>query len=230
MKKLPYAFLWLPLLVAVPAFAQNLAPRDIQQPTAEAASSSLTKFDLDFPGGSPNDLVAAMEKAIGRPLNAVVPTQYSNFTLPSLKMKGIDAAQLFQALERASHSNRRFSVPGGFSYGKVSYGFGTVGPFSDNSVWFFYFEGPSLDKVSRFFLLTPYLDRGLTVDDITTAIQTGWKMLGLAPAPELSFHKETNLLIAVGEEDQLETIDHVLKALDTPVMPKRAKPHPQVAD
>ena len=67
--------------------------------------------------------------------------------------------------------------------------------------------------------MTPYLERGLTVDDITTAIQTAWTMLGSTPgndqaAPQISYHKETKLLIAVGEASKLETIDAVLKALE----------------
>jgi hypothetical protein len=33
-------------------------------------------------------------------------------------------------------------------------------------------------------------------EDITTAIQTGWAMLGVKPAPRLKSHQETKLLIA----------------------------------
>ena len=51
------------------------------------------------------------------------------------------------------------------------------------------------------------------MDDITTAIETGWKMLGETSPPTISFHKDTKLLIAVGEPSKLETIDAVLKAL-----------------
>jgi len=52
----------------------------------------------------------------------------------------------------------------------------------------------------------------MSVDDITTAIETGWKMLGETSPPTISFHKDTKLLIAVGEPSKLETIDAVLKA------------------
>jgi hypothetical protein len=78
-------------------------------------------------------------------------------------------------------------------------------------------------KACRFYLLSPYLERGLTVDDITTAIQTGWKMLGdSSTTPSISFHKETKLLIAVGEPGKLEVIDAVLRALESP------KPMPRI--
>jgi hypothetical protein len=71
----------------------------------------------------------------------------------------------------------------------------------------------AVPKVCRFYPLTSYLERGLTVDDITTAIQTGWKMLGDKDAPTINFHKDTKLLIAVGDPAKLETIDSVLQAL-----------------
>ena len=51
------------------------------------------------------------------------------------------------------------------------------------------------------------------MDDITTAIKSGWDMQHIDPQPRLSFHKETKLLIAVGDPNQLDAIDAVLKAL-----------------
>jgi hypothetical protein len=41
-------------------------------------------------------------------------------------------------------------------------------------------------------------------------------MMGDTSPPQISFHKETKLLIAVGEPDKLEIIDNVLKALQPP--------------
>ena len=64
----------------------------------------------------------------------------------------------------------------------------------------------------RFFQLGPYLEN-YKVEDITTAIETGWKMLGGGPAPAMSFHKDTTLLIARGEPEKLMLIDSVLQEL-----------------
>jgi hypothetical protein len=73
------------------------------------------------------------------------------------------------------------------------------------------------DEICRFYSLTPYLEQEIaTVDDITTAIDTGWKMLGESSPPKISFHKDTKLLIAVGEPSKLEIIDSALKALARP--------------
>jgi hypothetical protein len=45
-------------------------------------------------------------------------------------------------------------------------------------------------------------------------------MLGDQETPTISFHKETKLLIAVGDPAKLETIDAVLKALSSAPTPR----------
>ncbi|HXR04064.1 MAG TPA: hypothetical protein VN836_05075 [Verrucomicrobiae bacterium] len=188
----------------------------------------LTRFNLDFPGGTPAELVKAIEKAMGKPLNTIIADEDANAQLPPLKMNHVDVAQLFQALEAASRKavsveSGNFGGPFGSGYSQqwTGYSFKTTSePLSDDSIWYFHVEKPSLPqvisspaKVCRFYPLTPFLDRGFTVDDITTAIQTGWKMAGVTPPPELNYHKETKLLIAFGEPGQLQTIQDVLNTL-----------------
>ena len=105
---------------------------------------------------------------------------------------------------------------------------------TDDTIWYFYAEKPaelSPPKECRFYSLAPYLDRGMTVDDITTAIKTGAKMLGEGQEPAISFHKDTKLLIAVGESGKLQIIDAVLKALEPPKgIPGASKPAEKKAE
>ena len=184
---------------------------------------ALTKFDLDFRGGSPVDLINAIEKATGKPLNTIIPNEDADIQLPPLKMNEVIVPQLFAALQAASR--KTVAVQNGFfgnGYSQVTtdYGFTTSdNPVSDSSIWYFHAEKPSLPpvvstaKICRFYSLAPYLDRGFTVDDITTAIQTSWKMAGVNPPPELNYHRETKLLIAFGEPDNLNIIKSVLDSL-----------------
>lgn len=189
----------------------------------QTEAPELTKFNLDFPGGTPKELVAAIEKAMGKPLNAIIPTEDADLQMPPLKMNDVVVPQLFSALEAASRKTVAVSTGNfGNSYSTVTtdYGFKTAdSPLTDASIWYFHAEKPSMPpmvstaKVCRFFTLANYLNRGFTVDDITTAIQTGWKMSGETATPELSYHKETKLLIAFGEPAKLGTIQNVLESL-----------------
>jgi hypothetical protein len=193
---------------------------------SQDGAQTLTKFNLDFAGGPPDLLVKAIEKATGKPLNIIIPNEDAQEDLPPLKMNDVDAPQLFVALEAASEKLVTFQYGLGNSYSTFtrSYGFRTAdgpSPKSDASIWYFHDEKPSVpplvsdQKICQFYSLSPYLDRGFTVDDITTAIQTGWKMAGITPTPDLNYHKETKLLIAYGEPDKLKTIADVLKTLPT---------------
>lgn len=230
-----------PPTLTPPASVENFNSRlqSLMTKAAGAPEPVLTKFSLDFLGGSPKQLVAAIEKAMGKPLNAIIPPEYADTKLPPLKMSNVDVRQLFQALELTSQKVESFrtgtTYTGGFQstpayqQTRTSYGFRTQGPLSDESIWYFYVEKPALPtefmpparRVCRYFSLTPYLESGQTVEDITTAIQTGWKMLGDKETPTISFHKETKLLIAVGEPEKLETIDAVLNALRSVPFPPR---------
>src|SRR5437899_10511025 len=73
-------------------------------------SGELTRFSLDFPGGTPKALVAAIQQAMGKPLNAIVPDEYGEMKIPALKMTNVNVQQLFSALEQASRkTDARYS-------------------------------------------------------------------------------------------------------------------------
>ena len=209
----------------IPAPGRPGQPIGLNSPTEPPA---LTRFNLDFKGGIPKDLVAAIEKAAGRPLNAIVPDEFADTGLPALKMSNVDVVQLFQALEAASRKREAVTNPNGpfgsYNISETSYGFKAAPSprVTDDTIWYFYVEKPILPffpsnpppKLCRFYALAPYLEQGYTVDDITTAIETGWKMLGKTKPAAISFHKDTKLLIAVGGESELQIISSVLNALD----------------
>ncbi len=75
------------------AITQRANPEQNQPP-------ALTKFNLDFPGGKPAELVKAIEKAMGKPLNTIISDEDANVQLPPLKMNHVDVAQLFKLWKR----------------------------------------------------------------------------------------------------------------------------------
>lgn len=205
--------------------------RSVVARTTQPEPEPLAMFDLDFPGGTPKQLIDAISK-VREPVNAIIPEDYAETKLPALKLNNVDVAQLFEALTQASRSSemlKKMTAPGGGRYafagyqvGTSAFGFRTEGRPRDNSIWYFFVEKPvvaSPIKVCRFYPLARQVEGGLSVDDIITAIQTGWKMLGESNVPEISYHKDTKLLIAVGDPERLETIDSVLSALAPPNRP-----------
>lgn len=195
-------------------FQERLMSVQKAQKEAEANAPPLTKFNLDFPGGTPADFVKAIEKATGNPLNVIIPGEYAATELPALKMNNVDVPQLFNAVINVSY--RYGPQRPGYSREVISsYGFETKdSKLSNDSIWYFFvYRAEPAQKNCAFYSLAPFLDRGFTVDDITTAIQTGWKMAGIAPVPELNYHKETKMLIAYGEPNPLQMIQQVLQTL-----------------
>jgi hypothetical protein len=194
------------------------------------ATNSLPKFDLDFPGGTPKDLVKTIEKTTGKPLNTVIPDEYADLKIPALSVKNMTVTQLFDVLIQASKKTERFTVldplverhADPYTYDST-YGFRTEGMPTENSIWYFYWDRGRerapwqvlSSTVCKFYQLEPYLEAGYTVEDITTAVKTGWKMLGVTKPPEITYHKDTKVLIAVGEEDKVNLIGDVLKQLST---------------
>jgi len=202
-------------------------------------TNSLPKFDLDFPGGTPEQLVKAIEKATDKPLNAVIPDDCKDLKIPAFSVKKVTVAQLFQALKQASKKNERFivldprerSIGGNGSdvYSYTSqYGFKTEGVPTENSIWCFYWDRGNGDRgnpyapwevlsstVCNFYQLEPYLEAGYKVDDITTAVETAWKMFGVTNPPAISYHKDTKVLIVVGKQDEVNLVGDILKQLST---------------
>jgi hypothetical protein len=216
---------------SAPGFQQRLKEIVNSANASQNQPPALTKFNLDFPGGTPKELVAAIEKAMKKPLNVIILTEDADLQMPPLKMNDVTVPQLFAALKAASMKNVAYQTSGaGNSYTTygTDYGFTTAdSPITDTTIWYFRVQKPSLppvvstQKICQFYSLSPYLDRGFTVDDITTAIQTGWKMAGETPTPELNYHKETKLLIAYGEPNKLQTIQQVLQTLPASTTSRR---------
>jgi hypothetical protein len=217
-----------------PLFAQPSFPTREMPPAGGATgryvwvpeTNSLPRFDLDFPGGTPEQLVKAIEKATGKPLNAVVPDDCKNLKIAGFSVKGVTVAQLFEALKQASKKTERFMVDRpdinwSFEERTLMYGFETLGVPDENSIWYFNRDGePAPYKtvpttVCRFYQLAPYLDAGYKVDDIRSAVETAWKMLGDTNPPALSYQKDTKILIETGELHEVGLVGDVLAQLHT---------------
>jgi len=196
----PTNILWIPLALMSSGVRSANKPLSRRLPKREG----LTRFDLDFRGGTPEELVAAIQKCMGKPVNALVPDEFVKTKLPALKLKNVNVAELFQALESASAKHEIVAV-NAYSFGEAAItkvirvfraitGLKRLQTASDDTIWYFYVDKRIglVHRRARFAASIPwasYLDRGMTVDDITTAVETGAKMLGETSGPSISFHK-----------------------------------------
>lgn len=189
----------------------------VPSPTA----SDDPKFDLDFAGGSPADLVEAISQASGHPVNVIIPAEAALTELPRMNLRNVTVPALFQAI----------SVTGAVA-------FVTEGPPGHDAVWVVRSRSRPQPPIAvmpmpavmpppaapreevRILNLKPYLNANLSVDDITTAIRVACEMLPDGGQPKLTFHRETNLLISRGRPDQLELVERVLSQLDTTPAPR----------
>ncbi len=82
-------------------------------------------------------------------------------------------------------------------------------------------------QLVKFFQLEPFLER-FKIEDVVTAVKTGWELAGIKPLPTLRFHDETKLLAVSGDQYSLQLVEEVLSQLGTgkgrpqPGMPLRA--------
>jgi len=229
----PSSFLLLTL--AASAFGQSLPPTTtpekvsplVIQEHAATPSPQVSRVDLDFKGGPPAALVDAISKSVGKQVNVIVDEDDAQVRLPPIHVRNATVADIFSALANATM--REVTVP----VGRDSYQTRQVrsqfmptnsGGVSDETVWSFVSNEPetkqaqfnfakSPKRALRHFQLGNYLSDKLSVEDITTAIRTGWELLGVKEQPELKFHKETGILIAAGDPDLLEQIPMVLQQL-----------------
>jgi hypothetical protein len=259
----PFSFFLLTL--ATNAFAQSSPPTTtpekvpplVIQEHAAAPAVQLSRVDLDFKGGPPAALVDAISKSLGKQVNVIIDEGDAQVHLPPIRVRNATAPDIFSALANAT--TREVLVPAGrdsYQTRQVRSQFmpnSNLGGITDETVWSFVSNEPETKQAQLNFAKTPkpalrhfqlgsYLSDKLSVEDITTAIRTGWELLGVKEQPELKFHKETGILIAAGDAELLEQIPLVLQQLPTsaqvgsfalpppPSIPRVSQPRPlQVA-
>jgi len=77
-------------------------------------------------------------------------------------------------------------------------------------------------KTTLFFDLSKILDKTLTIEDVTTAIRTGWTAGSDGKEPDpgaLKFHQESKLLIATGPPEHLEAVSSIVRLLENRRLP-----------
>lgn len=196
----------------------------------------LPRFDLDFPGGAPEDLVKTISRVQGAKVNAIIPDEHVDVKVPRLQLSHVTVPEVFTALLAANQrlvSAPNFGNPGGTRTAISGFKSTGDGVITTNTIWTYFSDAlpeasnPVQNQKLKVFSLSRYLgkpEQGLhSVEDIITAVQTGWKMQRITPNPELTYHPETKLLMVFGSDAAVALITDVLKQLEplagAPVVP-----------
>ena len=163
-------------------------------------------FDLSFAGGPPQKLVSEMERAGGLKLNVLIPPELADARMPPMELRSVSVVDVLDSLNRLSRDSIQW-IPTGVSAG--------------GKVWVLA-RAPDTRKTQAFYV--GHLLKKFKIDDITTAVQTSWQLGGKDAKSELKYHQDTQLLIALGNTEQLSTAAEVLAQLRLAIEPVQLSP------
>jgi hypothetical protein len=177
-------------------------------------TGELPTFNIDFPGGNPEELIQQVTKASGTRPNVVIPSYIANVPIPKFKLQNVNTRQVFEALNMVPDEKGAVIVRW-ISEGEK------WGP---NRVWTLV-KAPARQRETCQVVFIGNLLESFQLEDINAAIRTSWEMLGKSSTPSLKFHKETRLLIAKGDEEELKLALEVLKSLEQSADAKKPAGH-----
>lgn len=187
------------------ATAQDTAATNVQE-------KRKTTLDLDFRGGTVQQLIDAIEAKMKDRPNAVIHPDCANLAVPSIRLRAVEVHDIFAVLEALNPEIKviptsrdifvlRRATRSGYQGGIL------IGP-----------------RVARPFLIERFLTK-YKVEDIVTAVQTSWDLLsvdrGGRPAPSVKFHEETKLLIIGGTEIEVRAVEDIITQLGKELPPSK---------
>jgi len=164
-------------------------------------------FDLSFSGGTPQKLVSQMEKAAGDKLNVLIPPELADASIPAMELRSVSVVSVFDSLNLLGRNSTRPTI---WTRSKDTGNIWVLARFPDNRKTQAFYVGHLLQKFK--------------IDDITTAVQTTWQLSVQHANAELKDHQETQLLIALGPQEQLMTVANVLAQLELAIKPALSEP------
>jgi hypothetical protein len=178
--------------------------------------------ELNFPGGHPQKLLDFMKVALGERPNVVIHPEATAYDLPPFSLRNVTASQVFGALNMLGEPGRTgvwqmVNNQDGDIWTLMPERRGSIDPATGLPLMANGMTPPaafarSPSRICRIFNLTLVLD-DYTVEDVTTAVKGAWELLTPGDQPAMKYHKDTKLLIVVGEPTELSVVSEVLTSL-----------------
>jgi hypothetical protein len=164
----------------------------------QAQLSSEKLVDIDFEGGTINELIQTIQKNNVTDINIIMSDEAACLYLPAMTLRSVTIADLITALQSLGDIEGRRIM---------------ANPTSSNIITISVVPmGRKEQRMSKVFNLSE-ITKTNSIDDIVTSIKTAWEMMSNNVTAELKYHTETKLLIVVGTVHELETVHDIFVEL-----------------
>jgi hypothetical protein len=180
-----------------------------ESPKADDQGQTPWIFNVDFPGGSLDQLIKSISSANAAIFNVVGEKADLATTVPGFSLRNADSESLANALNQliAPRGLNISRAPGPNFGGRLGLANSPIYVLVRRSA----IDRPAFDS----FQLAPFLEKQ-TIDDIVMAIRTLWE-LNPANRPEalqLKFHPPTKLLLVSGTPEAIAVASRVISRLE----------------
>ncbi|MHC4319417.1 MAG: hypothetical protein ACYS1B_12860 [Planctomycetota bacterium] len=172
-------------------------------------------ISLNFRGGTALEFVAAVRRAAGD-INVVVAPEAKEVQMPAVTIKQVTVAA---ALELLNGQVR--DLPG--RRVQLSVIQMLVNDRRERQTYQIRAKvsGRPTAQAAHVWTLAAVRNSGIASEAVLSAVETALEVVGSATKPDVRFHEDTALLIASGDHDQLQAIEHVLDSLKESVAGQR---------
>lgn len=217
--------------VAVPEDAMRMAPGEATpmgqarfQPRADGVQPE-TSIDVDFPGGTVSEYVAAVKRACPTPVNVALSPEVASMELGPISLTKASASVCMTAMEWSLKERGRYQIAtrsidrgwtGSLTFAVEGGGPGALYPgiapqYSDPSVQ------PELRTFAIGSLLRPGADELAPppkLEELTQAIEAVLKLGKSKIPPKVLVHRETNILVIQGTAEHVALTQQVLRQIE----------------
>ncbi len=170
---------------------------------------------LNFRGGTALEYVEAVRRAAGD-INVVVAPEAAEVRMPAVTIKQVTVPAALELLNGQVRELRDRRV-------KLSVRQMLVHDKRERQTYHIRAEisGRPTAQAAHVWTLAAVRNNGVASEAVLSAVETALDVVASATQPDVRFHEDTALLIASGDHDQLQAIEHVLDSLNEAVAQRR---------
>jgi hypothetical protein len=209
-----------------PAAQPQVNPRNFPGQVATKVEAG-PRIHLEFPGGTPRELLQHIEMGTHAKANVIIHPECKNVVVPPIELHEVTVGQIFMALNAVAEPEYKDGIwrrvpeaeteiwtlvrpaPQASSAGQMLTQMQNAGSFQERVNRL---VNAPRGKTCKVFNLSRALE-AYSIDDVTTTIQAGWELLAKDTNRDMKFHKETKLLIVLGDDADINFVADVIREL-----------------